>query len=179
MTASTSLQPRRLNHYAIPTADLNATHQFWTEVMGCEFLGAFAVDPHMMSTGDMSPRYLHGFYAFSDGSCIAFFEGTGLIPKDDGVPAWAKHLALSVDSREQLAEWKEHLIAVGVDDVFGEVDHGGAFYSLYFQDPTSGQRLELTYQTMEFTSEIKTEGLATLEAWANEKKVSASPSEQA
>lgn len=171
MTASsTSLQPRRLNHYAIPTTDLNATHRFWTDLMGCEFKAAVAVDGHLMSTGEMAPRYLHGFYAFSDGSCIAFFElASGLTPNDDGVPGWAKHLALSVDSREQLAEWKQHLSAAGVD-VFGEVDHGGVFYSLYFDDPTSGQRLELTYQAVEMRDEMKAAGYATLDDWAHEKK---------
>lgn len=168
--AERTLTPRRLNHYAIPTQDMAATHDFWTRVMGCDFVGAFRVEGHLMSTGDMAPTYLHGFYAFTDGSCIAFFElAGGLDVRDDGVPAWAKHLALSVDSREQIAEWLRHLRAEGVD-VGDEVDHGGFFYSLYFTDPTSGQRLELTYQAIEFGDDGRDAGLQTLESWTEDKK---------
>lgn len=170
-TTERTLTPRRLNHYAIPTQDMAATHDFWTRVMGCEFIGAFRVEGHLMSTGDMSPTYLHGFYAFTDGSCIAFFElAGGLEVRDDGVPAWAKHLALSVDSRQQIAEWLRHLRAEGVDDVSEEVDHGGVFYSLYFTDPTSGQRLELTYQAVALDDAGLGDGLQTLESWTQDKK---------
>jgi len=168
--AERTLTPRRLNHYAIPTQDMVATHDFWTRVMGCEFITAVRSEGHLMSSGEVAPSYLHGFYAFTDGSCIAFFElAGGLDLRDDGAPSWTKHLALSVDSREQVAEWLKHLRAENVD-VTEEVDHGGVFYSLYFPDPTTGQRIELTYQAVQFGEDARDAGLRTLESWTEDKK---------
>jgi catechol 2,3-dioxygenase-like lactoylglutathione lyase family enzyme len=162
------LAPRRLNHYAIATEDMAETHRFWTEVMGCEFRGALRAEGHPMSTGEQAPGYLHAFYSFSDGSCIAFFElATGIERRDDGVPSWAKHLALSVDSREQLKEWQTRLSAAGVE-VVGEIDHDGLFYSLYLFDP-NGQRIELTYQTRDLDDNDKEAGRKVLEGWALDK----------
>lgn len=163
-----TLTPRRLNHYALATSDMAETHRFWSEVMGCTFKAAIRAEGHPMSTGEVAPGYLHAFYAFSDGSCIAFFElATGLDKRSDGVPAWAKHLALSVDSREELAAWHRRLTEAGVD-VAGEIDHGGLFYSLYFLDP-NGQRVELTYQARELTATDAREGLDILDGWATDK----------
>ncbi|MFE2943018.1 VOC family protein [Streptomyces sp. NPDC059255] len=166
--ATPLLTPERLNHYALATKDMAITHTFWTEMMGCEFKAAIRADGHTMSTGEEAPGYLHAFYSFKDGACIAFFElAGGLDPVDDQVPSWAKHLALSVDSREELARWHRHLEAAGVA-VAGEVDHGGLFHSLYFFDP-NGQRIELTYQARALTDEDRRLGYETLEGWARDK----------
>jgi catechol 2,3-dioxygenase-like lactoylglutathione lyase family enzyme len=168
VTTANKLIPLRINHYAIATEDMQVTHRFWTEVMGCEFKGALRGPSHMMSTGDLAPAYLHAFYAFGDGSCIAFFElASGLSRQDDGVPAWAKHLALSVGSREELAEWQRRLQAAGVD-VAGEIDHDGLFYSIYFFDPNR-QRIELTYQPRDLDENDAREGRAVLESWLSDK----------
>lgn len=162
------LAPERLNHYAIATKDMAATHAFWADVMGCEFKAAIRADGHTMSTGEQAPGYLHAFYSFKDGACIAFFElASGIEPIDDGVPSWAKHLALAVDSREELKDWQRHLEEAGIE-VAGEVDHGGLFYSLYFFDP-NGQRVELTYQARPLTAEDQQLGYETLESWARDK----------
>ncbi|KQV93498.1 MULTISPECIES: VOC family protein [unclassified Streptomyces] len=167
-TTTRTLSPERVNHYALATKDMTETHRFWTEVMGCEFKAAIRADGHTMSTGEEAPGYLHAFYAFKDGSCIAFFElASDLDPQDDGVPSWAKHLALSVDSHEELEAWHRHLEQTGVE-VAGEVDHGGLFYSLYFFDP-NGQRVELTYQARELNGQDLRAGYETLESWANDK----------
>lgn len=162
------LVPEHINHYAIATQDMVATHEFWTDVMGCEFKAAIRADGHVMSTGEEAPSYLHAFYSFKDGACIAFFElASGITPTPDGVPAWAKHLALSVGSHEELGAWHRHLEAKGIE-VAGEVDHGGLFYSLYFVDP-NGQRVELTYQTRELDANDVRHGHDTLAGWAADK----------
>jgi catechol 2,3-dioxygenase-like lactoylglutathione lyase family enzyme len=171
MTITTTLTPRRLNHYALPAHDVAETHVFWTEVMGCTFKGALRMGSHMMTTGELAPDYIHTFYAMADGSCIAFFElGTGLDRTDDGAPGWTKHIALSVDSREELAAWQDHLRAHNVDFA-GEIDHGGLFYSIYFFDP-NGQRIELTYQSHPMTPQDAIDGLAEIERWGSDKRAS-------
>jgi hypothetical protein len=54
--------------------------------------------------------YIHSLYGMSDGFAIAFFElQNGFQKTDDGIPKYTKHLALSVDSMEQLKEWQEHI----------------------------------------------------------------------
>jgi catechol-2,3-dioxygenase len=55
-----------------------------------------------------------------------------------------RHLALSVDSPETLAAWRERLEAHGLK-VAGPIDHDGVWSSIYFPDP-NGVTLELTYQ---------------------------------
>ncbi|WP_172652548.1 VOC family protein [Rhodococcus opacus] len=165
---NSTLTPRRINHYAIATNDMEATHKFWTEVMNCEFKAAIRVEGHPMSTGEIAPGYLHAFYSFEDGACIAFFElATPIDVRSDGVPAWAKHLALSVESHDELKQWHSRLTDLGVD-VVGEVDHGGLFYSLYFVDP-NGQRVELTYQTRSLDDDDIRSGHETLKGWASDK----------
>ncbi|UNK47117.1 VOC family protein [Arthrobacter sulfonylureivorans] len=163
-----TLSLQSINHYAIATKDMEATHAFWTGVMGCEFKAALRGDEHQMSTGEVAPEYLHAFYSFKDGSCIAFFElASGIEPVDDGVPSWTKHLALAVDSHEELRAWHRHLKESGVV-VAGEVDHDGLFYSLYLFDP-NGQRVEITYQTRQLNDEDRRQGFETMEAWVADK----------
>jgi catechol 2,3-dioxygenase-like lactoylglutathione lyase family enzyme len=168
MTSTATLTPRKLNHYALPATDVAETHRFWTEVMGCRFQGALRMDSHPMTTGEMAPEYIHTFYAMSDGSCIAFFELAGGVDKEQGgAPSWTKHIALSVASRAELAEWQAHLLDKGVEFA-GEIDHNGVFYSIYFFDP-NGQRIELTYQPNPMSEEDRVAGLATIEDWSERK----------
>jgi catechol 2,3-dioxygenase-like lactoylglutathione lyase family enzyme len=135
--------PTSLNHIAYLTFDTEATLDFYTRVMGCRLVGAVQED-RVPSTGDASP-FLHMFFSLGNGECIAFFNVEGLEPGvDDGLPSWPRHLALGVDSREELDAWKAHLEAAGLD-VVGVTDHHGIWYSIYFFDP-NGIRLELTYQ---------------------------------
>ncbi|KAJ6110209.1 Glyoxalase/Bleomycin resistance protein/Dihydroxybiphenyl dioxygenase [Penicillium sp. IBT 16267x] len=157
------LSPRCLNHYATATLDMNVTHKFWTEIMGCKFTGAvrqFNDGLSELETG----AFLHCFYTFQDGASIAFFElPKGYDKKDDGIPYWTKHLALTVDSHEELAEWQKHLTSRGVEYV-GEVDHDGLYYSLYLTDP-NGQFIELTHQTRPLNDEDIKEGYKVLAKW--------------
>jgi catechol 2,3-dioxygenase-like lactoylglutathione lyase family enzyme len=128
----------RLNHVAYPTFDTPATVRFYTEVMGFRLVDAVR--------DESGPRpFLHTFFAMESGEIIAFFDIPGIEkPKSDGLPPWVRHLALSVDSAETLAAWKQRLESHAVR-VTGPIDHDGVWSSIYFPDP-NGVTLELTYQ---------------------------------
>ncbi|GAA0440556.1 hypothetical protein Acor_12580 [Acrocarpospora corrugata] len=154
--------PRSLNHIAYPTWNSQVTHDFYTEVLKCEFLAAIQLDV-VPSSGARTP-YLHTFFGLHDGGAIAFFEVEGLPePKPDGVPSWIRHIALNVDSIEELHAWREHFAAKGVESV-GIVDHDGVWESLYIFDP-NGVRIELTVQARALTSADAREGVETLRKW--------------
>jgi catechol 2,3-dioxygenase-like lactoylglutathione lyase family enzyme len=148
--------PRRLNHIAYPTWDSVATYRFYTEIVRCTFVGALHGD-RVPSTGEDN-QYLHTFFAFDSGECIAFFEVDNL-PKPDheDVPHWIKHLAVSVETMEELEEWRRHLKEHGVE-VTDVVDHDGIWESIYFDDP-NGVRLEITCQLRELNAEDREIGL--------------------
>ncbi|WP_062351869.1 VOC family protein [Herbidospora yilanensis] len=154
--------PRSLNHIAYPTWDSQATHDFYTEVLKCELIAAIQLDV-VPSSGAKTP-YLHTFFGLGDGGAIAFFEVDGLEnPGPDAVPSWIRHIALNVDSMEELHAWKAHFAAKGVETV-GIVDHDGVWESLYLFDP-NGVRIELTLQTRPLTADDAREGAAALAEW--------------
>lgn len=137
--------PRRLNHVAYVTRDTAATIDFYEGILGMPLISCVAEDK-VPSTGEAG-HFLHTFFEMGDGSCVAFFEIENL-PKDSLtslLPKWAPHLALSVNSRDELDSALHQLQDHGVD-VVGPVDHDGIWHSIYFFDP-NGVRLELTYQS--------------------------------
>lgn len=167
MPAKTSLQPRGLNHHAYATLNMDETHHFWTEVMGCKFLGAYAF-PESGHDKPIPDSYVHSLYGMSDGSALAFFElGHDFEKKDDGIPKYTKHLALSCDSKEQVKQWHENFTAHGLD-VIGEIDHEGMWLSIYVTDP-SGLVIELTHQSHTFDDNDAAEGLEVLRQWRKDK----------
>ena len=158
--------PRSLNHIAYPTWDSQRTHDFYTQVLKCPFLAAIQLDV-VPSSGERTP-YLHTFFGLSNGGAIAFFEVDGLPnPGPDAIPSWIRHIALNVDSMDELHAWKAHFEANSID-VNGIVDHDGVWESLYVFDP-NGVRIELTVQTRDLTDADAAEGAAALRAW-NERK---------
>lgn len=159
--STTSLQPRRLNHFAYATPDIAKTHKFWTEVMGCNLLGALEFEE--TGPAPIQDTYIHAFYGLKDGSAIAFFElARGFDKKDDGIPTYTKHLALSIDAEDELTGWQAHFKAHGIEVL--EVDHDGFWLSLYVTDP-AGVIIEITYQTRPFNDADVVEGREVLERW--------------
>jgi catechol 2,3-dioxygenase-like lactoylglutathione lyase family enzyme len=146
---------------------MEKTHQFWTEVMGCKFLGAWDfMDYHHGKP--FADNYILSLYGISDGSAMGLFGlQNGFQKTDDGIPKYTKHLALSVDSIEQLKEWQEHFKAHGLP-VLGEIDHEGIWYSVYVTDP-AGLTIELTYQAGPFDDNDITEGHEVLKQWRTSK----------
>ncbi|KAF2166311.1 hypothetical protein M409DRAFT_55155 [Zasmidium cellare ATCC 36951] len=163
-----TLQPRGLNHHAYATLDMDKTHQFWTHVMGCNFLGAYSFLDEAGHDKPIPDKYIHALYGMADGSALAFFElQNGYIKSDDGIPKYTKHLALSCDSLEQVTAWKAHWEACGME-VLGEIDHEGIWQSVYTTDP-SGVIIEMTFQSHRFDENDHVEGLEVLKAWRRQK----------
>jgi catechol 2,3-dioxygenase-like lactoylglutathione lyase family enzyme len=134
---------RALNHVAYPTTDTGATYRFYTEILGFKLVAAVQGDKDPES--DTSKPHLHTFFSMRSGEVIAFFDIEGIEkPKRDHLPTWVRHLAMSVDSYEDLMAWRQRLLDHGVR-VSPVVDHGGVWFSIYFPDPND-VLLELTYQ---------------------------------
>ena len=152
----------RLNHVAYPTFDTPATVRFYTEIMGFPLVDAIMDESDPEGTGKR--RFLHTFFAMGSGEIIAFFDVKGLEkPKPDKLPPWVRHLALAVDSREQLLEWKQRLESHGLH-VAGPVDHDGTWLSIYFPDP-NGVTLELTWQSRALTENDAREAAEMVARW--------------
>lgn len=156
-----------MNHVAYPTFDMAATYRFYVGVLGCRLVGSIRKDA-VPSTGDATP-FLHSFFALGSGECLAFFEVEGLEQptQGDGIPSWIRHIALDVDSYDEVLAMKQRLQAHGVD-VIGVVDHDGTWSSIYCYDP-NGVRIEITHQSRPLTEEDEAEGLRLLREWAHER----------
>lgn len=160
----TKLTPLMLNHAAWVTHDVEATADFYMNIMGMD-LASTVIDDTVPSTGDAFP-YFHIFFRMKDGSTIAFFEAPGL-PARPAVshPAYDifDHIALQAETKEEVNHWYEWLTSQGID-VVGPTDHGGLIYSIYFRDP-NGLRLEITYPTDVDWNKHSAKGLADLTMW--------------
>jgi len=138
-------RPTMLSHAAFISRDTSATHDFYTRILGMDFVGA-VLDDSIPSTGEPIP-YFHSFFRMGDGSTIAFFEAPELPPpSEESHPAYRtfKHFAMEVASTADVDRWAEWLRANEVD-IIGPVDHG-IIYSVYLRDP-DGNRLEITTPT--------------------------------
>jgi catechol 2,3-dioxygenase-like lactoylglutathione lyase family enzyme len=157
-----------LNHVAYPTFDTPATVRFYTEVMGFKLAAAVRSDAD--PADKRSRPFLHTFFAMGSGEIVAFFDVQGLKkPEPDGLPPWVRHLALAVDSRESLLEWKERLESHGLR-VAGPVDHDGTWLSIYFPDP-NGVTLELTWQSRPLNETDAREAAEMVARWTAEQRV--------
>jgi len=160
--------PIRLHHVAYVTGDTSTTVDFYTRIMGMDFVAA-VLDDAIPSTKEPVP-YFHSFFKMTSGETMAFFEAPDLpAPAEDTHHAYRtfRHLALGVDSPAAVDAWKTWLVTQGVD-VIGPIDHG-IIYSIYFFDP-SGVRLELTVD-LDTTWRDRAEGArASLEEWNDVKR---------
>ena len=132
-----------LHHFAYRCRDAEETRHFYEDILGLPLFHYIRND-HVPSTGEFCP-YVHIFFRMTDGSCLAFFDlgdGVASLPSSN-TPPWVNHIALKVDSVEQLKAMKSRLEGCGVE-VLGVTDHR-VFKSIYFFDP-NGIRLELCVQ---------------------------------
>lgn len=159
---------RRLHHVAWRCRDAEETRVFYEEVLGLP-LAHVVCEDKVPSTGEAS-SFAHVFFQMKDGSYVAFFDlGDGQGAVNPTVPPWANHLAMSVDSLEELEAAKRRLVDANVE-VLGVIDHGW-LHSIYFHDP-NGLRLELAYQSggpaeME---QFQKDAHASLARWTDEKR---------
>jgi hypothetical protein len=131
--------------------------------MRCKFTSSIW-NPELPSTRQPYP-YLHIFFELGDGSTVAFFE----IPDvgEEAAPAeplrTVNHLAMHIDSVDDVYAWKEWLESKGIE-VIGPVDHQ-VLLSIYFFDPTSNCRLELTTPLTRLSDQDAKEAEKALDQW--------------
>lgn len=132
-----------LHHFAYRCRDAEETRHFYEDILGLPLFHYIQKDV-VPSTGEYCP-YVHIFFRMTDGSCIAFFDLGDNVASDPSpnTPAWVNHIALRVDTVEELENMKRRLEANGIE-VLGLTDHR-IFKSIYFFDP-NGIRLELCAQ---------------------------------
>jgi glyoxylase I family protein len=138
-----SVPVRGLHHFAYRCRDAEETRHFYEDVLGLPLFHFIRADV-VPSTGEYCP-YVHIFFRMTDGSCLAFFDLGDNVASEPSpnTPAWVNHIALSVDTVEELEAMKARLEGHGIG-VLGVTDHR-VFKSIYFFDP-NGIRLELCAQ---------------------------------
>ncbi len=159
----------RIHHVAYRCRDAKQSVEFYSRVLGMEYLSAFSED-HVPSTGEYDP-YMHIFLDAGGGNVLAFFE----LPKqpdmtrDLNTPEWVQHIAFEVADLETLLAAKAHIEAQGIS-VLGPTFHG-IFRSIYFFDP-NGHRLELACNigTADQHAELKRVAPLMLDEWNETKK---------
>lgn len=127
-----------IHHLAISTGDMKSQLEFFTDVLGAELKALYWM--HGV------PKTFHGFVKLSDTCYVAFVQGpeTAAIKPIMGVshsgnaadptaPGTMQHLALNVDSLDDLLSIRDRIRDRGIN-VFGPLDHGMC-HSIYFAGP--------------------------------------------
>lgn len=132
-----------LHHLALATRDIDATHRFYTEVMGFRLAKVVA--------GPLTAGFAkHAFYDTGDGGYIAFWDihdaTVGAFPpglRNEGLPPGTNHLAFTAHSPDELEAHRRRWLDHGLTLV--EVDHGFC-RSIYSADP-DGTTVEFCLMT--------------------------------
>jgi catechol 2,3-dioxygenase-like lactoylglutathione lyase family enzyme len=157
-----------LHHFAWRCRDAEETRHFYEDILGLQLVHVIRLD-RVPSTGEYCP-YVHVFFEMADGSNIAFLDlgdATAALPSPN-TPSWVNHIALRLETLEQLEAMKARLIEHGID-VLGVTDHHFV-RSIYFFDP-NGLRVELTVPVapVEELAGYKMRARPALDAWTAEK----------
>jgi len=159
---------RGLHHFAWRCRDAEETRRFYEDLLGMPLVHLIRLD-HVPSTGEYCP-YTHIFFEMTDGSWMAFFDlGDDQAPAPSpNTPDWVIHLAMRLDTLEELHALRQRLIDHGVQ-VLGPTDHH-ICQSIYFLDP-NGLRLEFAVPTMSQEQARRHRGNArvALDAWTADK----------
>ena len=152
------------HHVAVATRDIEATHAFYTEVMGFDLVKVDAI----ATDGGGWARHL--FYDTHGQGLIAFWdihddpqvpdEFQASISRGLGLPPWTNHLAFDAVDLDGLAEHKRRWLAAGYG--VAEIDHGWCT-SIYIEDP-NGIMVEFCATTRPFTDADRADADRTLTA---------------
>jgi glyoxylase I family protein len=167
----TSKRPLHAHHIAYMCYDTEKTIDFYCNFLNMKLVAHFEAD-RVPSTGDPFP-YFHTFFEMENGDIIAFFEVPDIKkPEPRGaIDSVFQHLAMALETEEELLMWKDRLEARGID-VVGPTDHH-YFKSIYFFDP-NGLRLEFAVQVKAYTEEDSRNALEAAQAWTARTKALAS-----
>lgn len=132
-------QPRRmritgLHHVTLIASDLEATTAFYRDLLGLALVEE--------ASNEDDPDARHFWFGDADGSAgtlLSFLEYPRLEAGRVGIGS-THHLALAIDSAEELDAWRDYLRERGVQTT--DVFERGRFRSLYLRDP-DGHILEL------------------------------------
>lgn len=118
----------RVDHIACPCFDIEATHAFWTDVMGAQ-----------LAYAESGERWLLMAYDFA-GVLIDCFLMVGETRPPSRGRNEIRHCGLAVDSPAEVSTWKRRLAASGAET--WTEDHGDDEH-VYFTDP-NGNLFEIT-----------------------------------
>lgn len=129
-------EPRRmairgLHHLTLICSDLQATTAFYRDLLGLALV--------QESVSDDDPEARHFWFDTGGGQRISFLEYPTMSPGVVGKGS-THHIALTVDSPDELQGWRDYLAQHGV--ACSEIYHRNGFGSLYLRDP-DGHILEL------------------------------------
>lgn len=131
-----------LDHLAFPIFDVERSLAFYGQVLGLPLVDA-------MSGDDWDGRrWLMMMLGLADQRQVVLVAFDGAEPPSVSLPRDARHLAFSVKTEEELADWKHRLDQLGI--AFTTEDHGPQ-RSVYFDDP-NGIVIEITTPPSHVTS---------------------------
>ncbi|MCP4789535.1 MAG: VOC family protein [Gammaproteobacteria bacterium] len=135
---------QKIHHVAYRCRDTKETVEWYKKYLEMDFILAIA-ENSVPSTKEPDP-YMHIFLDAGAGNILAFFEIPNSPPmgRDPNTPTWVQHLALEVETEQEMMAAKRKLESDGIE-VIGPTNHT-IFKSIYFRDP-SGHRLELAVNT--------------------------------
>ncbi|HSL56424.1 MAG TPA: VOC family protein [Acidimicrobiales bacterium] len=151
-----------VHHVALPSRDIDATHRFYTEVMGFELVKA-VVAPTEHPGGWAK----HLFYDTGGDGMIAFWDLHDPALGDDwrtamsgglGLPPWVAHLAFTAHGLDDLHAKRDRWLAQGI--ACAEIDHEFCV-SIYATDP-DGTMVEFCTDTRALTDDERREALRLL-----------------
>lgn len=142
------------HHLAFAARDMQATHHFYSDVLGFELVKAVAAPTDR--PGGWAKHLFYDTGGDGDGNLIAFWElhdermegndtaiSTGL-----GFEAWVNHVAFAADDLDDIARRRDQWLDAGVDVM--EIDHGFCV-SIYTMDP-NGILVEFCTDTQPYTA---------------------------
>ena len=150
-------KPNGIHHIAISTADMKAQIKFFADVLGMELVGLFWM--HGVKNA------WHGFMKMGDYAFAFVFlpknkEAQPVIGQTHAgsgagasAPGTLQHLALNVDTAEELLAMRDRIRSRGVP-CFGPINHG-LCQSIYFAGP---EGLSLEIATNDADAPLDTEG---------------------
>lgn len=156
---------RSIHHAAFRCRDAEQTRWFYEEILDLPLAAALVIEEEP-GVGRVRP-YMHLFFELNDGNYLAFFDDpsaarAGHFEKAHG---FDRHVALRVESEEELMSWHELINAKGVT-CLGPVDHGFV-KSIYMYDP-NGLQVEITVPTLDYQAIMAAErahAYETISAW--------------
>lgn len=150
-----------IHHVALATRDIDATHRFYTEVMGFELVRVVAAP---VQEGGWARHVFYdtgqGMIAFWDLHDTPFDKFEPAISEGLGLPVWTNHLAFDAPTLADLDAMKRRWLDHG--ESLAEIDHGWCT-SIYITDP-NGIMVEFCTTTAEVTDADRAQAAALLAA---------------